>query len=172
MQKMWTAFETLSCNVDLLLLKDNFPTERPREGTVYVLDGEKFYCLFSLWLVEQHYPCQEISLSFWLEANKYDIYLCPPRKGQFLKPISLQNDCPKTLLKISLTIRTSLSYQLLHQDTINGLNLHLVLHEEASAHIIFQFAFSRALLVSTKYVSFSEEITLDLPLLAMNLRKD
>ncbi|GFT17245.1 hypothetical protein NPIL_125811 [Nephila pilipes] len=75
-----TAFETLACEVDLLLEEDDLQIERSREGIISVLSGEKFHCLSSLWLVEQHYHFQEISLLFWLEANECAVYLCPPRE--------------------------------------------------------------------------------------------
>ncbi|GFT40005.1 hypothetical protein NPIL_626501 [Nephila pilipes] len=75
-----TAFEALAGKVDLLLEGDHLQTERSREGIISVLGGEKFHCLSSFWLVEQDYLFQEISLLFWLEANKCVVYLCSPRE--------------------------------------------------------------------------------------------
>ncbi|GFU19696.1 hypothetical protein NPIL_381341 [Nephila pilipes] len=70
-----TAFETLACEVGLLLEDGHLQT-----GIISVLGGEKFHCLSLFWLVGQHYLFQEISLLFWLEANEGDVYLCPPRE--------------------------------------------------------------------------------------------
>ncbi|GFT57775.1 hypothetical protein NPIL_525801 [Nephila pilipes] len=75
-----TAFEMLACEVGLLMEEDHLHTERSREGIISILGGEKFHYLSSLWLVEQHYLFQEISLLFGLEANACAVYLCPPRE--------------------------------------------------------------------------------------------
>ncbi|GFT15336.1 hypothetical protein NPIL_424211 [Nephila pilipes] len=75
-----TAFETLACEVGPFLEEGHLQTDISQEGIISVLGGEKFHCLYSLWLVGQHYPFQEIYLLFWLEANECAVYLCPPRE--------------------------------------------------------------------------------------------